>query len=154
MRTRGGAGIMAGLGAGVFLAGFLTTIQSPMASGDQPSMLSLIAAGLGLGGLAVAWVVCLAASAVLGAVLGLLLGARAGSAEAAVGAGLLWGLVWWALVALVGVPLALGGPPVTMWASLDRLPMAVASFMAWVLWGAMLGGGVAWLAAGPRSAAR
>lgn len=144
--ARIGAGLVAGLGAGVVFGTVLAAMQIPMPTGDQPSLMMAVAHALGVERLLPAWLGHLGISVVVGALFAAALGARAADPAVAVGAALALALGLWVVGALVIMPVRLGQPPFTPLRSLDGAPVAIGTLLAHLLYGATLGLLVPWLA--------
>jgi uncharacterized membrane protein YagU involved in acid resistance len=145
MRSTVAAGAVAGLVAGVVWGVMLTVMQTPMLIGDQRSMMSLVAHAVRSESLLVGWGAHLVVSVVLGVLLGVAARAWSRSDGDAVALGVLLGMVAWIGGWLVVMPLLLGEPPLATLLDLHNVPLAVGSFLGHVLYGAIVGGGVAWL---------
>ncbi|MGH7390656.1 MAG: hypothetical protein ACREM3_14530 [Candidatus Rokuibacteriota bacterium] len=145
MRSRIGAGIVAGLVAGIVWGVLLTLMQTPMPPGDTPSMMTRIGRAVGSESLAAAWGAHLLISVALGVLFALIVGRRARRPEAAVAGGLAYGLVVWAIGGQVVMPLLLGEPVFGFVRTLGAIPYAIGSLLGHVIFGTVLGGGVAWL---------
>jgi hypothetical protein len=147
MVRRWGSGLVAGLGAGLVVGVMLhvMTLQAP--DGRPVTWMRMIAALVGAERLGAGWALHLGLSGLWGAVFGGLVGGR-WSSGTTVALGWLYGLFWWALGHMTVLPLRLGLEPFAWVRSLEAVPLALGSLVGHVLWGALLGGGVAWLAPG------
>jgi hypothetical protein len=153
MRTAIGAGVVAGLVAGVLWGGLLQVMWVPGPAGQQVPMMTFVAAAVGSERAAVGWGAHLALSVLLGAAFALLLGERGRRPADAVGCGLAWGLVLWLAGWLVLMPVRLGLPPLAPLRSLETLPEVIGALLGHVVFGSVLGGGIAWLRRERRAAA-
>lgn len=97
------------------------------------NVMPMIAQLVGSTSIAVAWVVHVSISAVLGAVFGLLVAQRHLGLGSLTGLGVAYGVVWWVLGALLVMPAKLGMPVF----HLDT--MAWQSLMGHMMFGAILG---------------
>ncbi len=144
MRSKIGAGIVAGLAGGVILALSMALMQTPRPSGDQPSLLFRVERLVGSDSTALGWFIVIAGGAVLGGVLALVLGARAANHTAGVIGGLLLALTLWVVV-MVAVPVVSKARPFSPLWIVDAFPVAVGSLLGLILYGAMLGFMLPWL---------
>ncbi len=145
MRSSIGAGIVGGLVAGALTSLILSVMQMELPSGDQLSIMTIVAGRLAAGSFGLAWVYHLLAGALLGALWSLLVGRRGQDHALAVGLGLGWGLLVWIVWALNGLPVLLGLPPFGWFRSLDMVPVAIGTLLAFIAYGAALGAAVALL---------
>lgn len=144
MRSKIGAGIVAGLGGGVVLGVTLALMQTPRPTGDQPSILFRVGRLVGSDSIGVSWLVVIAISALLGAVLAAVLGGRARDYAASVFGGLIFAIVLWVGL-MVLMPVFEKQSPFSALRSLDAIPVAIGSLLGLVLYGAALGAAVPWL---------
>lgn len=144
MLRKVGAGLVAGLAAGVVFGLMLQVMTVLPPDGRVVPMILRVAALAGSHRLLVGWLVHLGVSVLLGALFGLLLPARASSGTA-VALGWLYGVAWWVVGGLVVMPLAMGLGPFAPLQSLATAPAALGSLVGHLLWGAIVGAGVAWL---------
>ncbi|WP_380165583.1 hypothetical protein [Jannaschia sp. R86511] len=100
-------------------------------------MLGMVGMLVGTESLAVAWLVHLAISAVIGAGFGLLLAPRVRGLGLGLGLGAAYGLLWWVLGPLLLMPAAMGMPVLTVDA------VAGQSLLGHLLFGLVLGAVVA-----------
>jgi len=100
-------------------------------------MIGMIGMLVGSSSVAVAWLVHLAISAVIGAGFGLLLAARVTGLGSGLVLGAVYGLLWWVLGPLLLMPAAMGMPVMAVDA------MAVQSLLGHLLFGLVLGAVVA-----------
>lgn len=145
MRRGWSSGLVAGLGAGLVFGVMLhvMTLQAP--DGRPVTLMRMIAALVGAERLVVGWAVHLGLSALWGVLFGGLVGGR-WSSGTTLALGWLYGLFWWAFGGMIVMPLRLGLEPFAFLKSLETVPLALGSLVGHVLWGALLGAGVAWLA--------
>jgi hypothetical protein len=145
MRSKMGAGIVAGLLAGVAFGFMMQRIYTPSPMGGQMSMLAMMARVVRSDEVAAGWLYLLVNSVVMGGVFGLVLGDRASRLGRGLVWGALYGLVLWLLGALVLMPLLLD---MEIFAPLTMAPMrrgAWLSLGAHAISGLILGGAFALL---------
>lgn len=145
MRSKIGAGIVAGLLAGAAFGIMMHWISTPSPMGGRMSMMAMMARVVRSDEVAAGWVYLLVNSVVMGGVFGLVLGDRASRLARGLVWGALYGLVLWLLGALVLMPLLLG---MEIFAPLTMEPMrhgAWLSLAAHLLSGLILGGAFAML---------
>ncbi len=145
MRTAVGAGVVAGLVAGTLWGGLLQVMWVPGPAGEQLPMMAFVAAAVGSQRAAAGWAAHLALSVLLGAAFALLLGERGRRQAHAVGWGIACGLVLWLVGWLVLMPVRLGLPPLAPLRSLETVPNVIGGLLGHVVYGSVLGGGIAWL---------
>ena len=140
MRSKTGAGIVAGLLAGVVFGVMMHVISTPMPMGGRMPMMTMMARVVRSDSLVAGWIYLLVNSVVMGGIFGLLLGNRAARIGGGLAWGALYGILLWVLGALVVMPLLLG---MAAFAPLTMAPMrpgAWGSLGAHVLCGLILGG--------------
>lgn len=140
MRSKTGAGIVAGLLAGVVFGVMMHVISTPMPMGGRMPMMMMMARVVRSESLVAGWIYLLVNSVVMGGIFGLLLGDRAARIGGGLAWGALYGILLWVLGALVLMPLLLG---MEAFAPLTMAPMrpgTLASLGAHVLSGLILGG--------------
>ena len=153
MRSKIGAGILAGLIAGVVFGLLMHVITVPapmdgsmpmMTDGREP-MMSMMARVVRSESLAAGWIYLLVNSVVMGGIFGLVLGERA----ARIVGGLLWGslfgIVLWLLGALLLMPVLLGMEPFAPLTMESMRSGTLASLGAHIVCGVVLGGVFAFL---------
>jgi hypothetical protein len=145
MRSKAGAGMIAGLLAGVVFGIMMQMMNAPTPDGKQIPMMQMVAMVVRSDSLAVGWLYHLFNSTVIGGLFGWLFGSK----FAGYGAGLLWGaiygFIWWILGGLVLMPVFLGMPA---FAPLMMAPMrivAIGSLIGHIIFGLILGAGLVWL---------
>jgi len=140
MRSRIGAGIVAGLLAGLAFGVLAHLIHTPMAMGGRISMISMMARVVRSDSLIAGWAYLLISSGLMGGIFGLAFGDRASGFAGWLLRGALFGLVLWLLGALVLMPLLLG---MEAFAPVTMAPMRRAAWLglgAHLLSGLLLGG--------------
>ena len=145
MRSKTGAGIVAGLLAGVAFGLMMHRISTPSPMGGQMSMMAMMARVVRSDEVAAGWLYLAVNSVVMGGVFGLVLGDRASRLAPGLVWGALYGLVLWLLGALVLMPLLLG---MEIFAPLTMAPMRGAAWLslgAHGISGLILGGAFALL---------
>lgn len=120
-------GILGGLAGGIVFGLLMQAM----------GMIGMVGMLVGSSSVAVAWLVHLAISAVIGAGFGLLLAARVRGLGTGLALGAAYGLLWWVLGPLLLMPAAMGMPVLTV----DAL--AVQSLVGHLLFGLVLGAVVA-----------
>lgn len=139
MQSRIGAGVVAGLAAGIVfgLMMHFTTGKTP--DGTEVRGMLMVAQVVRSDSLAVGWLYHLFNSALIGGLFGLVLGGKLGSTGQGLQWGALYGVFWWVLGGLILMPVLLGMPA---FASL-RNPMmradAWGSLVGHLIFGAILG---------------
>jgi hypothetical protein len=134
-----GAGIVAGLAAGVLFGIMMQMMTVPGENGMRMSMMVMVAKVVRSDSIVVGWLYHLFNSAVIGALFGLVLGNRTHNYGGGAGWGLLYGVFWWVLGAQILMPVLLGMPA---FASLRMPPMrmmAMGSLMGHLMFGLVLG---------------
>jgi len=157
MRSRIGAGALAGLAGGVVWGVLLSLMQTlTLVGGDvDVSMMSQIGRAVRSESLLVAWGVHLLISVALGVLFGVVAGRWADRQDTGAASGLAFGLLVWVFGWQVAMPLLLGEPVFGFVRELRYTPFAVGSLMGHIIYGAVLGGGVGLLRQrGEREAAR
>ena len=140
MRSKIGAGIVAGLIAGVEFGVMMHLITTPMPMGGRMPMMTMMANVVRSDSLVAGWIYLLVNSVVMGGLFGIVLGDRARRIGGALVWGTLYGVLLWFLGALVLMPVLLGMAafaPITM---PSMRPGAWQSLGAHVLSGLILGG--------------
>ena len=154
MRSKLGAGILAGILAALPYGLILSIVTSPMgmrssesmamggsmAGGDREPMVMMVAHMVRSDSLAVAWILLLLAGALMGALFGVLLGSRPASLRAWLAWGALYGAAWWIAGSLVVMPVALGMPAFSPLTTATMRGGATVSLVAYLFSGAILGG--------------
>jgi hypothetical protein len=138
------SGILAGLVAGVPIGLLLTAVVPTDVRLPELSLMAFIASAIGTRSLALAWVVTLAVSALLGAVFGGLV-SRAREAGTVASAALGFGLVSWAIVSMIVAPLMIGARPVVDLMQGRLWPLVVGGLMIHLLFVSVLAVVVLWL---------
>lgn len=147
MRSKTGAGVVAGLLAGLVYGIVMQTVTVPMAGGgpmpmsggDRMPMMAMVAQVVRSDSLAVGWVFLLVMGLAMGAIFAWVLGDRAARLGGGLAWGLLYGVFWWVLGTLVLMPILLG---MAAFAPLTMAPMrpgALWSLGAYLLCGPILG---------------
>lgn len=139
MRTRIGAGILAGLAAGVVFGIMMTMMTAPTPDGGRMPMMAMVAQVVGSDSLAVGWVYHLFNSALIGAIFGWLLGRGGRGYGGALAKGVGYGILWWILGAQILMPLFLGMEPFAALSMAPMRPVAVMSLVGHVIYGGILG---------------
>jgi hypothetical protein len=143
MRSKTGAGIVAGLLAGVVFGIMMHLISTPMAMGGRTPMMTMMARVVHSDSLVAGWIYILVSSVLMGGIFGIVLGDRATRIGRGLAWGALYGILLWVLGALVLMPLLLG---MEVFAPLTMAPMrpgAWQSLGAHILSGLILGGAFA-----------
>jgi hypothetical protein len=141
MRSKIGAGIVAGLAGGLVFGAVMALMAVPTPDGMKMPMMAMVAKVIRSDSLLVGWIYHLFNSAVIGALFGWLLGARVTGMGAGLAWGALYGIVWWVLGGLILMPVFLGMPA---FAPLKMMPMiAVGSLVGHLIYGLILGGSYA-----------
>jgi hypothetical protein len=167
MRSKLGAGILAGILAAIPYGLILSIATSPMDMASSESMtmgnstamagrpmLMMVADMVRSDSLAVAWIVLLLGGALMGALFGVLLGSRPAGFSAWLLRGVLYGAVWWIAAGLVLMPIVLGMPAFTPLTSAAMRGSAMVGLGAYLLSGGILGGAFALLRRASRSSPR
>jgi hypothetical protein len=145
MRSKIGAGVVAGLLAGVVFGILMHLISTPSPMGGRMSMMAMMARVVRSDEIIAGWMYLLVNSVVMGGIFALVLGDRASKLGQGLVWGALYGLLLWVLGALVLMPLLLG---MEVFAPLTMEPMrhgAWLSLAAHLLSGLLLGGAFAML---------
>jgi hypothetical protein len=145
MRSKIGAGIIAGLLAGAAFGVMMHGIFTPSPMGGQMSMMAMMARVVRSDDIVAGWIYLLVNSVVMGGVFGLVLGDRASTLASALAWGALYGFALWVLGGLVLMPLLLG---MEVFAPLTMAPMRHGTWLsagAHVIGGLLLGGAFALL---------
>ena len=140
MQSRIGAGVIAGLIAGLAFGAMMQMMNAPTPEGGHMPMMAMVAEVVGSTSLAVGWLYHLFNSVVIAAIFVWLLGNRAVSLGSGLTWGALYGIAWWIVGAQILMPLALGMSP---FASIMMPPMrmvAVGSLIGHIMYGLILGG--------------
>jgi hypothetical protein len=141
-------GIVAGLAAGVVFGMMMQMMNVPTPEGGGMPMMAMVAKVVRSDSLVVGWLYHLFNSAVIGGIFGWLLGLRSQPLSAGIGWGVAYGFTWWILGALILMPLFLGMPPFAPLLMAAMRPVALGSLMGHLLYGVILGGGLAMLKQG------
>jgi uncharacterized membrane protein YagU involved in acid resistance len=140
MNSKFGAGIAAGLIAGIAFGAMMQMMMAPTPNGGQMPMIAMVGQVVGSPTVMAGWLYHLFNSAVIGAIFGWLLGSRLHGYGTALGWGATYGIAWWVLGGLILMPLLLGMPA---FAPLMMPPMrmvAMGSLIGHLLYGLILGG--------------
>lgn len=135
MRSKIGAGVIAGLAGGVTFGMVMQII--PLPTGGR--MINQVAMLIGARSAMAGWIVHMAISAAIGALFGALFGRFVRSYGLAAALGVAYGFAWWIVGGLVLMPLALGArvfAPISM--ELWR-PIGFISMIGHMLYGFVLG---------------
>jgi hypothetical protein len=141
-------GIAAGLLGGLVFGIMMQMMNAPTPEGGQMPMMAMVAKVVGSDSIAVGWIYHLFNSAVIGAIFGWLLGSRSHAYAAGLGWGTLYGFAWWILGGLILMPLLLGMPAFAPLMMEMMRPVAMGSLIGHLVYGVILGGGLAMLAQG------
>jgi hypothetical protein len=155
MRSKTGAGVVAGLCAGLVYGIVMQMVTVPMAggggmpmpgesempmdAGGRMPMMAMVAQVVRSDSLAVGWIFLLITGAVMGVIFGWVLGDRATRIGGGLAWGALYGVFWWVLGTLILMPILLG---MSAFAPLTMAPMrpgAMWSLAAYLLSGPILG---------------
>ena len=139
MRSKVGAGILAGLAAGVVFGIMMQLMTVPAEGGMRMPMMAMVARVVRSDSILVGWLYHLFNSAAIGALFAVVLGIRARSYGSGAGWGLIYGGAWWILGAQILMPLFLRMPA---FASLRMPPMrgmALGSLAGHLVYGLVLG---------------
>lgn len=155
MRSKTGAGVVAGLCAGLVYGIVMQMVTVPMAggggmpmpggsempmdAGGRMPMMAMVAQVVRSDSLAVGWVFLLITGAVMGVIFGWVLGDRATRIGGGLAWGALYGVLWWVLGTLILMPILLG---MSAFAPLTMAPMrpgAMWSLAAYLVSGPILG---------------
>ena len=154
MRSRVGAGIVAGLLAALPYGLIMSIVTSPMgmrgqestamggsmAMEDREPMILMVADMVESDSLAVAWILLALGGAVMGALFGILLGSNPARPRGWLVRGVLYGAAWWIAGSLVLMPIVLGMPAFSPLTNPSMRGGAVIGLAAYLLSGAILGG--------------
>lgn len=154
MRSKTGAGVVAGLLAGLVYGTVMQMVTMPMPAGEMPMsggggmpmsggdrmpMMAMVAQVIRSDSLAVGWIFLLVMGMAMGAIFAWVLGDRAARIGGGLAWGALYGVFWWVLGALILMPILLG---MSAFAPLTMAPMrpgAMWSLGAYLLSGPILG---------------
>ncbi|MFN2432129.1 MAG: hypothetical protein ABR599_04810 [Gemmatimonadota bacterium] len=143
MNSRVAAGALAGVIAGIVFGIMMTVMTAPTPDGARIPMMAMVAMVVRSESLLVGWIYHLFNSAVIGALFGWLLGGRVHG----LGSGLIWGsaygILWWVLGGLILMPVLLGMPPFAPLQMAPMRPVAMGSLAGHLVYGAILGLGLA-----------
>ncbi|HEU5303371.1 MAG TPA: hypothetical protein VFU40_01895 [Gemmatimonadales bacterium] len=139
MRTNLTAGVIAGLVAGVVFGIMMTVMRAPAPDGTSMPMMTMVAKVVGSASLAAGWAYHLFNSAVIGGLFGWVLGSRIGGYASVAGWGAVYGIVWWVIGGLILMPLLLGMPALAPLQMAPMRPVAFASLLGHIMFGAILG---------------
>ena len=165
MRSKIGAGILAGILAALPYGSILSIATSPMGMGGQESMTSsgsmameepaassgsmamaepepmlmMVAHMVRSDSLAVAWILLLLGGAVMGALFGILFGSRPARSGGWLARGVVYGGIWWIAAGLVLMPILLGMPAFSPLTDATMRGGAMVGLAAYLLSGAILG---------------
>jgi hypothetical protein len=153
MRSKLGAGILAGILAALPYGLILSVATSPMdmgssesmsmgnstAMGEREPMLMMVADMVRSDSFAIAWTLLLFGGALMGALFGVLLGSRSAGLPTWLLWGVLYGAVWWMAAGLVLMPIVLGMPAFSPLTTAAMRGGAMVSLGAYLLSGAILG---------------
>ncbi len=155
MRSKTGAGVVAGLLAGLVYGTVMQLVTVPMAggggmpmsgggempmdAGGRMPMMAMVAQVVRSDSLAVGWIFLLFMGMVMGGIFAWLLGGRAARLGGALAWGALYGAVWWVLGTLILMPILLGMSPFGPLTMAPMRPGAAWSLAAYLLSGLILG---------------
>ena len=111
-------------------------------------MIAMVAKVVRSDSVAIGWLYHLFNSAVIGGIFGWLLGTRSHSFGAGLGWGAVYGFAWWITGGLILMPLLLGMPPFAPLQMAPMRPVAMGSLVGHLIYGVVLGGGLAMLTRG------
>lgn len=140
MRSRIGAGVLAGLTAGLVFGTMMQMMSAPTPEAGQMPMMVMVAKVVGSRSLIVGWIYHLFNSAVIGAIFAWLFSRRVVTVGNGLAWGALYGIGWWVLGGQILMPVLLGMPP---FASIMMPPMrmvAAGSLIGHLIYGLILGG--------------
>lgn len=154
MRSKLGAGTLAGILAALPYGLIMSIVTSPMgmrspesmgmgdsmAMGDREPMIMMVAHMVRSDSPAVAWILLVLGGAVMGALFGVLLGGRAAGLRAWLVRGALYGAAWWIVGSLVVMPVVLGMPAFSPLTTASMRSGAAFGLVAYLLSGVILGG--------------
>jgi hypothetical protein len=164
MRSKLGAGILAGILAALPYGLLMSIMTSPMgmgspestamggsmATGDREPMIMMVAHMVRSDSLAVAWILLLLGGALMGALFSVLFGRRPARLRAWLVWGALYGAAWWIAGSLVLMPVVLGMPAFSPLTTATMRGGATIGLVAYLFSGVILGGVFAFLR--PRNA--
>jgi hypothetical protein len=168
MRSKAGAGAVAGLLAGIAYGIVMQVVTMPMPGGGMPMprgsempmdaggrvpMMTMVAQVVRSDSLAVGWIFLLITGIAMGVIFAWVLGGRAARIGGGLAWGALYGVFWWVLGTLILMPILLG---MSAFAPLTMAPMrpgAMWSLAAYLLSGPILGAVFAGLHRGEPAAA-
>ncbi|HUP02138.1 MAG TPA: hypothetical protein VM737_11555 [Gemmatimonadota bacterium] len=146
MRSKIGAGVVAGLFAGLVYGIVMQMVTTPMPggggmpmAGGRMPMMAMVAQVVRSDSLAVGWIFLLIMGMVMGGIFGWVLAGRAARIGGGLAWGALYGVFWWVLGTLILMPILLG---MSAFAPLTMAPMrpgAMWSLAAYLLCGPILG---------------
>lgn len=148
MRNEIANGIVAGLIGGIIFGIMMQMMTAPTPEGGQMPMMAMVAKVVRSDSVAVGWLYHLFNSAVIGGIFGWLLGTRSHSFGAGLGWGAVYGFAWWITGGLILMPLLLGMPPFAPLQMAPMRPVAMGSLVGHLIYGVVLGGGLAMLTRG------
>ena len=160
MRSKLGAGILAGILAALPYGLILSIATSPMdmpgpgsmtmedsmAMGEREPMIMMVADMVRSDSLAVAWTLLVLGGALMGAFFGVLFGSRPARLPTWLLRGAVYGAAWWVAAGLVLMPVVSGMPAFSPLTTAAMRGGAIVSLGAYVVSGAILGGAFALLA--------
>ena len=141
-------GIVAGLIGGIIFGIMMQMMTAPTPEGGQMPMMAMVAKVVRADSVAVGWLYHLFNSAVIGGIFGWLLGTRSHTFGAGLGWGAVYGFAWWIMGGLILMPLLLGMPPFAPLQMAPMRPVAMGSLAGHLIYGVVLGGGLAMLTRG------
>jgi len=148
MRNEIANGIVAGLIGGIIFGIMMQMMTAPTPEGGQMPMMAMVAKVVRSDSVAVGWLYHLFNSAVIGGIFGWLLGTRSHTFGAGLGWGAVYGFAWWIIGGLILMPLLLGMPPFAPLQMAPMRPVAMGSLAGHLIYGVVLGGGLAMLTRG------
>ena len=148
MRNEIANGIVAGLIGGIIFGIMMQMMTAPTPEGGQMPMMAMVAKVVRSDSVAVGWLYHLFNSAVIGGIFGWLLGTRSHSFGAGLGWGAVYVFAWWITGGLILMPLLLGMPPFAPLQMAPMRPVAMGSLVGHLIYGVVLGGGLAMLTRG------
>jgi len=148
MRNEIANGIVAGLIGGIIFGIMMQMMTAPTPEGGQMPMMAMVAKVVRSDSVAVGWLYHLFNSAVIGGIFGWLLGTRSHTFGAGLGWGAVYGFAWWIMGGLILMPLLLGMPPFAPLQMAPMRPVAMGSLAGHLIYGVVLGGGLAILTRG------
>jgi len=148
MRNEIANGIVAGLIGGIIFGIMMQMMTAPTPEGGQMPMMAMVAKVVRSDSVAIGWLYHLFNSAVIGGIFGWLLGTRSHTFGAGLGWGAVYGFAWWIMGGLILMPLLLGMPPFAPLQMAPMRPVAMGSLAGHLIYGVVLGGGLAMLTRG------